>query len=68
MLESQLASRRQRELDLDHQVAELRARTEQLGEAVSSVEAAANRIKQLEQQASLRYAYASPSCRNLSPA
>lgn len=50
MLESQLTSRRQRELELERQVAELQSRAEQLGGAVSSAEAAASRMTQLEQQ------------------
>lgn len=54
VLESQLANRRQRELDLERQVAELQLKAEQLGGAVSSAEAAASRRNQLEQQVTVQ--------------
>lgn len=50
VLESQLQSRRQRELDLERQVASLQAQADKLGGAVSSADAAASRASQLEQQ------------------
>jgi hypothetical protein len=50
VLESQLQTRRQRELDLERQVAALQAQADRLGGVASSVEAAACRTSHLEQQ------------------
>lgn len=50
MLESQLQSRRQHELDLEHQVAELTARVAQLSGTATSATAASKQSAQLERQ------------------
>jgi hypothetical protein len=50
VLESQLQTRRQRELELERQVAALQSQADKLDGAVSSAEAAACRTSHLEQQ------------------
>lgn len=53
-LESQLQTRRQRELDLEQQVAELTARVAQLSSSVHSAEAASKQSSNMERQVSTK--------------